>query len=56
MRVTPEVLRPGHPAEGKHPTKGNAALFLCDATRCLPEIGSATVVEEALRATRRGLL
>ena len=30
---------PGHPAAGKRPS-GAAALFLCDALRCLPEIAT----------------
>ena len=39
-RVQPETIRAGHPAEGKRPS-GAAALFLCDAFRCLPELASA---------------
>jgi hypothetical protein len=55
MRIAPETLRPGHPAEGKHPTKGDAALFLCDATSCLPEITTEAEARELLAATSRGL-
>jgi phosphoglycerate dehydrogenase-like enzyme len=53
-RVRPETIRAGHPAEGKRPS-GPAALFLCDAFRCLPELASLEDVETALRGTRRGL-
>ena len=52
--VRPESIRKGHPAEGKQP-KGSAAMFLCDAFRCLPEIASASNAAETLNATRRGL-
>ena len=52
--VRPESIRKGHPAEGKQP-KGSAAMFLCDAFRCLPEIASASNAAETLKATRRGL-
>jgi uncharacterized protein YyaL (SSP411 family) len=53
-RVKPEAIRPGHPAGGKRPTKGRAALFLCDAMRCLPEIVSVDAALESLTATRKG--
>jgi uncharacterized protein YyaL (SSP411 family) len=52
--VRPETIRPGHPAEGKRPT-GSAALFLCDAFRCLPEIATADEARAALGRTRSGL-
>jgi uncharacterized protein YyaL (SSP411 family) len=55
-RVKPEAIRPEHPAEGKKPTKGKAALFLCDAMRCLPEIVSPVAAVESLTATRKGLM
>jgi uncharacterized protein YyaL (SSP411 family) len=55
MHITPDALRSGHPAEGKRPTKAEAALLLCDASRCLPEIVTAGEAVEAFRATRRGL-
>jgi uncharacterized protein YyaL (SSP411 family) len=55
MRITPDALRPGHPAEGKRPTRGEAALFLCDASRCLPEISSADEAGKTLRTTRTAL-
>ena len=32
--IKPEIIRAGHPAEGKIPS-GKGALFLCDAFRCL---------------------
>jgi uncharacterized protein YyaL (SSP411 family) len=53
-RVRPDAIRKGHPAEGKQP-KGSAAMFLCDALRCLPEIASASEAAKTLGATRRGL-
>jgi uncharacterized protein YyaL (SSP411 family) len=55
-KVKPEAIRPGHPAEGKKPTKGKPALFLCDAMRCLPEIVSPAGAVESLTATRKGLM
>jgi len=54
-RVDSEALKPGHPAQGKRPTKGDVALFLCDAFRCLPETASEGDARQALAATRRGL-
>jgi hypothetical protein len=53
--VRPEAIRKGHPAEGKRPTSSEAALFLCDAFRCLPEIASPANAAETVKATRRGL-
>ena len=53
-RVRPETIRAGHPAEGKRPS-GPAALFLCDAFRCLPEIASRRRRRRRFAATRRGL-
>ncbi len=55
MKTDPKFLRPGHPAAGKVPTKGAAALFLCDAFRCLPELVSEDEAHAALTETRRGL-
>ena len=52
--VQPEWIRKGHPADGKQP-KGSAAMFLCDAFRCLPEIASATDAADTLKQTRSGL-
>jgi uncharacterized protein YyaL (SSP411 family) len=54
-RADPAALPPGHPAYGKRPGAGPAALFLCDAFRCLPEITDANVASDMLSATRRGL-
>ena len=54
-RVGSQAIRPGHPAEGKRPTHGAAALFLCDAFRCLPEIASPAAAAETLAETRHGL-
>ncbi len=48
-------VRAGHPAHGKAPSKANAALFLCDAFRCLPEIATPDAAAETLRRTRSGL-
>ena len=53
--AAPDDLPAGHPAHGKRPTKDEAALFLCDATSCLPEITSNDEAAEALASTRRGL-
>jgi uncharacterized protein YyaL (SSP411 family) len=52
---SPDPFSPGHPASGKRPAKSGAALFLCDALRCLPEIGTPAQAAETLRRTRRGL-
>jgi hypothetical protein len=54
-RIEPDAVRAGHPAEGKRPTRSEAALFLCDAFRCLPEIASPEGATEALRSSRSGL-
>jgi uncharacterized protein YyaL (SSP411 family) len=53
-RAAPADLPPGHPAGGKRPSDA-AALFLCDAFRCLPEIATAKAARETLSETRRGL-
>jgi uncharacterized protein YyaL (SSP411 family) len=53
--VVPGSIRPGHPAEGRSPTQGNAALFLCDAVRCLPPIHFSSEAREVLSAARAGL-
>ena len=53
--IAPDAVRPGHPAEGKRPTGSDAALFLCDAFRCLPGIASMEEAAEALVASRPGL-
>jgi uncharacterized protein YyaL (SSP411 family) len=53
-RLTTEAVRQGHPAEGKRPT-GAAAMFLCDAFKCLPELASAGEAAEMLEKTRTGL-
>ncbi len=53
--VDPDSVRTGHPAEGKRPTQSDAALFLCDAFRCLPEIATPTDAKEALDSSRAGL-
>jgi len=52
--IKPEIIRAGHPAEGKTPS-GKGALFLCDAFRCLPEITSADEARETFSRTRGGL-
>ncbi|MGH6922294.1 MAG: thioredoxin domain-containing protein [Propylenella sp.] len=54
--VSLEAIRKGHPAEGKRPTRSAAALFLCDAFSCLPEIGTDRDAVRELSATRRGLV
>jgi uncharacterized protein YyaL (SSP411 family) len=53
-QVRPASIREGHPAFDKQP-KGSAAMFLCDAFRCLPELASASEAAETLKATRPGL-
>jgi uncharacterized protein len=53
-KVGADAIRSGHPAEGKRPS-GAAAMFLCDALRCLPEIVAPEEARTALRETRRGL-
>lgn len=52
--IEPQDVRPGHPADGKRPT-GSAALFLCDAVRCLPEIATPHEAASALNGSRTGL-
>ncbi len=52
--VAPDDLPEGHPAHGKRPT-GDAALFLCDAFRCLPEIATAGEAARILADSRGGL-
>jgi uncharacterized protein YyaL (SSP411 family) len=54
--VQPQAVRPGHPAHGKRPARSKAALFLCDALRCLPEIDSPTEAKDALQRTRSALV
>ena len=54
-RASPETLPADHPAAGKKPTHGPAALFLCDAIRCLPEIAAPDEATKILADTRRGL-
>ena len=54
-KVAPEALPTDHPAAGKTPTQSPAALFLCDALRCLPEVGSEGGARASLAATRHGL-
>ncbi len=54
-RTSPDELPAGHPAHGKRPAKEEAALFLCGATSCLPEITSNDEAAEVLISTRRGL-
>jgi uncharacterized protein YyaL (SSP411 family) len=53
--IKPEAVREGHPAHGKRPARSAAALFLCDAFRCLPEIDHAADAAETLRNTRAGM-
>jgi hypothetical protein len=53
--IKPGAVGPGHPAQGKQPTQSKAALFLCDAFRCLPEIASPGEATQALGQTRKGL-
>jgi uncharacterized protein YyaL (SSP411 family) len=53
-RVDPGMLSPGHPAYGKRHS-GGAALFLCDALRCLPEIATSNEATATLAHTRSGL-
>jgi uncharacterized protein YyaL (SSP411 family) len=52
--VDPATIGPANPAAGKRP-RGDAALFLCDAFRCLPEVADANEAAALLRSTRRGL-
>jgi uncharacterized protein YyaL (SSP411 family) len=53
--IRPEAVREGHPAHGKRPARTEAALFLCDAFRCLPEIDQPSDAAEALRSTRTSM-
>ena len=53
--LDPTTIPAGHPAAGKRPSGGDAALFLCNAVSCLPEITSAEEANAALRETRGGL-
>jgi uncharacterized protein YyaL (SSP411 family) len=52
--VDPGLIGPANPAAGKQP-QGAAAVFLCDAFRCLPEIAEPEALTATLRETRRGL-
>ena len=52
--VDPGMIGPANPAAGKRP-RGAAALFLCDAFRCLPEVAEANTILDTLKSTRRGL-
>jgi uncharacterized protein YyaL (SSP411 family) len=58
LLASPEDAPAGdrHPAAGKRPRGGEAALFLCDAFRCLPEVVSPTEAAKALWETRTGLI
>jgi uncharacterized protein YyaL (SSP411 family) len=53
-RSDPMLVPENHPAAGKRP-KGDAALFLCNATSCLPEVSDPVDVKRVLRTTRSGL-
>ena len=55
LEVDDNTLPDGHPAAGKVPRGGTAALFLCDAFRCLPEIASPVDAQRTLKQTRSGL-
>jgi uncharacterized protein YyaL (SSP411 family) len=55
LAADPASLPADHPAAGKRPTKGSAALFLCDAMRCLPEENDPGAAAELLAATRSRL-
>jgi hypothetical protein len=50
----PALVPDNHPAAGKRPN-GQAALFLCNATSCLPEIADPNDVQRIFRGTRRGI-
>jgi uncharacterized protein len=50
----PSLIRPEHPAAGKLP-RGEAALFICDALRCLPEAADPSAANRILAETRFGL-
>jgi uncharacterized protein YyaL (SSP411 family) len=52
--VDPAMIGEANPAADKRPS-GTAAVFLCDALRCLPEISDAEALTRTLRETRRGL-
>ena len=53
VSADPTTIPAGHPAYGKRPS-GDAALFLCDAFRCLPEIAAAEAATDTLARTRAG--
>jgi uncharacterized protein YyaL (SSP411 family) len=48
------MIPPTHPAYGKRPAQ-ESAVFLCDATRCLPEVSDPCELETRLQQTRKGL-
>jgi uncharacterized protein YyaL (SSP411 family) len=48
------LIRSEHPAAGKTP-RGDAALFVCDALRCLPEASDHLAASRILEETRGGL-
>jgi uncharacterized protein YyaL (SSP411 family) len=52
--VNSGAIREGHPAHGKQPT-GTEAFFLCDASRCLPELRTPAELTEVLATTRGGM-
>lgn len=52
LSIGTEHLPPGHPAAGKRPSKTDAALFLCDAFSCLPEISNPAEAVSVLQRTR----
>jgi uncharacterized protein YyaL (SSP411 family) len=54
MNPDPSLIRPEHPASGKLP-RGEAALFICDALRCLPEAADQSAANRILAETRSGL-
>jgi uncharacterized protein YyaL (SSP411 family) len=55
LAADPARLPAGHPAAGKRPRAGGAALFLCDATRCLPEVTAPEEAAKLFADTRQGL-
>jgi uncharacterized protein YyaL (SSP411 family) len=55
LEVSDNTLPTGHPAAGKTSSGSAAALFLCDAFRCLPEMTSLLDAQDALKETRSGL-
>jgi hypothetical protein len=54
LEVDDNTLPDGHPAAGKTPADGAAAMFLCDAFRCLPQIDDANEARAALGRSRHG--